>query len=806
MHLPRSVIGLLALALVFPVGAGCGSTGGGGSESDTTDVVSTDLSPGETPDAGVDGLAPDEGKPLDGPSTDGDADGMSVDTVDAGPPEPTCGSASGELPEGLLELSMDDGGFATSVTEQTDWYVVDQHLATDLLNQSVRFDLEHPTRIYGLKVRFKHLPVAQEIPVSLAIHRDFGHNGFDFFPTDPLWTGDLCRGDVPLDQWVTYKLDPPLELDQPVPLYVVNRREGADDPALSMDISPPEGCEGDPAWCCNGYSDCHSSHNLPQLVEFQLDGADYYFWNGISLSFPYDYMVRLLVEETDDLTQEEKIFQPVEDLEMAARQSWGDYDGDGWDDLLLGGTRLLRNVEGSFVDVSEPSGIEAAVAAGSGGVWGDYDNDGCLDLLVFLESYTESDTLLRNNCDGTFTDVTAASGLDDTQTYNLCVTDGTTNAASTAAAAWVDFDGDGLLDIYLGNEMCWENWNRYADAVWHNEGDGTFTEWTGQFGFWGIDDERYSTRGTNPIDFDQDGDVDLFANNYHLLPNLLYVNQGDGTVVESAVALGVVGDDQPFYWGPLFGHSVGGSWGDLDNDGDFDLVLANLAHPRFYEFSDKTQVFIQEDPSVGFSDTQGDWSLPWGEAGIRYSEGHFVPVLGDIDQDGTLDLTISTAYGGRTTDFYWGVGDGSFAFDIYHAGIKVEYGFCLAVGDFDHDGDLDMTSSQVLWRNTYDEPDKGHWLQVRPVGNVASNRAGIGATIRVTAGGSTWRRHVPGGTGFGCQDTQTPHFGLAEATEIDAIEVDFPGGGTIVYPGPFDVDQRLWLFEDGTAHGGWAPP
>ena len=94
--------------------------------------------------------------------------------------------------------------------------------------------------------------------------------------------------------------------------------------------------------------------------------------------------------------------------------------------------------------------------------------------------------------------------------------------------------------------------------------------------------------------------------------------------------------------------------------------------------------------------------------------------------------------------------------------------------------------------------DKGHWLQVRAVGNVTSNYAALGATVRVTTGETTRIRHVSGGPGQGCQDSQTVHFGLGDAGEVDQIEVSFPAGGTVIYEGPFTVDQRMKLYEDGT--------
>jgi len=148
-------------------------------------------------------------------------------------------------------------------------------------------------------------------------------------------------------------------------------------------------------------------------------------------------------------------------------------------------------------------------------------------------------------------------------------------------------------------------------------------------------------------------------------------------------------------------------------------------------------------------------------------------------------------------------GDGSFRLDAYHAGITTENAWGIGAADFDHDGDLDVFSLE-LFENTH--PNPGHFLQLRVVGTTA-NRFGIGATVAVTAGGTTRIRHVQGGTGKGGQDSLYLHYGLGDVTTIDAIEVTFPGGATATYTGPFHADQRLWLYQDQTAPvASWGRP
>jgi hypothetical protein len=734
-----------------------------------------------------------EDAPMGDAEIDSEVDASSPDVAPDGDVEPDVGdracspTAGGELPEGLVTLEWDDGMGAGEVATQ-DWAIAGVPLATAVLHEQVRFELPHPARVHGFSVQYGAL-AAGDYPVTAGLYPDFGYNGFDMWHFEPLWEGALCSQDIGASEWVTFVLDEPVVVEHPGLVYVGNRREGEGAPGWMFDGSlPREDCES--LACCTAFNDCHSSWNLPEVVEF--DGN--YSWPGLSLSIGVDYLVRLHVEYTDDVQPGDKFLQPVEGVSPSSRISFGDYDGDGDDDFLTNGPRLWRNDgTGMFEDVTDSSGIAGLGVGGSGGVWGDYDNDGCLDLYLFVESGTAADHLLHNECDGTFTEATEASGISDLQAYNGCDADWT--HTPSPAAAWWDYDADGWLDLYVGGFICWEPGTYFTDKVWHNEGDGTFTEATGLNGFRGYEERRFATRGASPIDFDLDGDVDLLAHNYRLHPNLFYRNNAGESVSDTARTHGLDGAVSSFGNAEYFGHTIGVAWGDLNNDGRFDLIESNLAHPRFFDFSDKTRVLLYQLGGQ-FHDIQGDWNKPYGDAGLRYQETHSVPVLGDFDQDGNLDLAISAVYDGRPTDFYWGNGDGTFRLDNYHAGIEVRSGWGMAVSDIDGDGDLDLAASGVLYRNTLG--DKGHWLAVSVVGNAGSNRAALGATVRLHTAERVFVRHVGGGTGQGCQNSQVLHYGLGEVDSIDRIEARFPGGEWLVYDGPIDVDRRITLFEDGT--------
>lgn len=708
-----------------------------------------------------------------------------------------CGSANRELPAGLVELSWDDGAAASNVREES-WQVSvgnnDYLLAEGPLHEAVRFEIDRPAKIHGFAIEWAELPAGTDPAKELAagLYPDFGYNGFDFWEKGPYFTGTRCAADVAPGELVPYVLPEPVVQGHPGLVYVAHLMAGPDDPVFTFDGS----VMGDGT--CALWDDCHSSMNLPEAEKGQ-------FYNGVSFPFTADFRVRLYVEYTDDLAPEDHVFQPpaAAGPGPAAHVSFGDYDADGLDDMLTDGPTLWHNQGGgSFADATGPSGIAEIKALGvsaTGGVFGDYDNDGCLDIFLYAESYQAKDTLLRAKCDGsdTFEDATAASMIGDITVPTACGADAANVQSPAAAAAWIDVDADGWLDLYVANFLCWDTYAYYTDAVWRNKGDGTFEDWTAKNGFLS---KKTPSRGAAPVDFDVDGDVDLFVNDYVLQANLLYRNGGDGTVTEVAKAVGAAGDGTTGY---TYGHTIGAAWGDLDNDGDFDLIAANLAHPRFYDFSDKTQVLLQQADHT-FQDIAGDWAYPASAAGLRYQETHSVPALADFDHDGVLDLFITAIYEGRPSDFYWGKGDGTFTLDAYHAGVTTENGWGAGLSDVDNDGDVDLFA-QTLFLNS-GKARKGHFVQVKVVGNAGSNRAAIGATVKVGAGGVIRMRHVQGGTGKGGQDSMYLHFGIGAETEIDTIVVKFPGGSEVGYPGPHPADQRIWVYEDGSVGFGWGAP
>lgn len=721
----------------------------------------------------------------------GDSGGPVGSTTDGGTADRCVGSAEGDLPDGLVELAWDDGSARGSVLGQG-WAIADYAIEEEVLHEWVRFEPQDGIRVHGISVQLVNLPEDGDDLVELGLYADFGHNGFDAWGDDPLWTGTRCAGELSEDGWYSWVLDEPVDIDAGTLVYAGHKRADEDDVAIPFDA----GSAGDGT--CTTWDDCHSAMNMPDVTYFTSGGYGYSFWKGYSFSFQYDYLVRLHVEVIDEIAAEDKLFRQITDAPSGSRQAWGDYDGDGWDDLYVPGALHHNEGGGVFSDVTDAAGLGGVTS--SGGVWGDYDNDGCLDLFVFAETTSAGDTLFRSNCDGSFSDVTVQAGIDDSlDGSDSC---GATHR-STAAAAWLDFDADGWLDLYTADFICWDAYSYYVDQAWLNDGAGGFIAQGGDQG-WAT--AARGARGASPVDADLDGDIDLLVNHYVLQRNYFFDNQGDGTVVERAASVHLGGDSSLVGSTSYYGHTIGTAWGDLDNDGDWDVVQANLAHPRFFDFSNKTQVLLGDGGE--WADNAGDWADPVPDNGLRYQETHSVPTLADFDSDGNLDLAITAVYDGRPTDFYWGQGDGSFIPGWHEAGISTENGWGMSAGDYDNDGDQDLVTSGGFFENRVQESagGQGHWLQVRPIG-VLTNRAAIGAIVWVQASdGSVRMRQVQGGTGQGEQDSAFLHFGLGDADEVVEISVAYVGGETVTWEGSWEADQRLWAYEDGALEAGWEPP
>ncbi len=454
-----------------------------------------------------------------------------------------------------------------------------------------------------------------------------------------------------------------------------------------------------------------------------------------------------------------------------SRLEWGDYDADGYDDIMFnGGVLYHNNRDGTFSDVSVVSGTRGPF---TGGAWGDYNNDGRLDYYAAAWGGTW-DTLLRNNGDGTFTNVTAVAGMvkDD---------------LPSEAAAWADYNRDGCLDLYVANYE-WPPLDTTTgvsfgtpNILWRNNCDGTFTNATLSAGVY--EDRR--SRGVVWGDFNNDGWPDLYVSNYRLDPNELWVNNGNGSFTDRAKALGVDCDNATPLPNPTgaCGHSIGADFADFNNDGYLDLYVANLAHPRGLPTGDDTsQMYLNRGPpNYNFVNIRE-------ASGILYCETASNPTFGDFDADGHMDLYVTSIYANRTAHLYHNLqnGDGNSVVPMddvtRQTATGIDNGWGAGWSDYDRDGDLDLLVASATGVKLYRNPgNNGSYIELELVGR-NSNRAAIGAVVGVSAdiagNSNTPARYqeVQGGDGTGSQSSLRLFFGNPEQTDRVRVHIRWPSG------------------------------
>ncbi len=494
-----------------------------------------------------------------------------------------------------------------------------------------------------------------------------------------------------------------------------------------------------------------------------------------------------------------------------------DFDGDGWLDVVTSSIdpcaplRFFRNDgQGRFQVRTREARLDGQLG-GLNLVHADYDNDGRLDLLVLRGGWFGTqgrmrNSLLRQEADGTFVDVTAAAGL-------------AAPAYPTQTAAWADYDLDGDLDLYIGNEAQADNLgdpskievdkveNAFPSQLFRNDGRGaggtvTFTDVAAGAG---VENLRFA-KGVSWGDYDGDGDPDLYVSN--LGANRLYRNDGRGaggevTFTDVAPAKGVT---EPA------GRSFATWWFDYDNDGDLDLFVAD------YNASAGDVAAYYLGREVG----RGQPRLYRNDGG-RFSEigrqlGLTAPALpmganyGDLDNDGFLDFYLGTGlppYEALTPNLMYKNDGGKRFLDVTTAGGfgHLQKGHGVAFADVDNDGDQDVFEQMggafpgdaypsVLYQN----PGSGHaWVRLRLVG-VESNRSALGARVTLEVETAAGRREIhravgPGGS-FGGSPLRL-EIGLGDATAIRRLEVRWPAGTTQTFR---DVGmRRFWELSEGRA-------
>jgi enediyne biosynthesis protein E4 len=467
-----------------------------------------------------------------------------------------------------------------------------------------------------------------------------------------------------------------------------------------------------------------------------------------------------------------------------------DYDNDGYLDIYFvnsltvelvksnGNTKSIlyhNNGDLTFTDVTDKAGV-GDIGWGMGAIVADYNNDGFDDIYV---TCVGPNHLLKNNGNGTFVDLTKTAGVGDPRW--------------SAGAAFVDYDNDGKLDLYVANYVSFDFNNlpefgkdkscQYkgiavqcgprglpgdGDSLYHNNGDGTFTDVTKKAGV--TDPNGYYGMGVIASDFDEDGLVDIFVAN-DSTPNFFYKNQGDGTFKEIGFISGTALNENGAAQG-----SMGVTVADYNHDGRLDLFVTN--------FDDDYNVLYRNDGRHSFTDVSyaakvAAVSLPYVGWGTKFF---------DYDNDGWVDLFVANGHvypqipSFQQRNFvHKNKRDGTFmeVADQLGAPFKEKRtGRGAAFGDLDNDGDVDIVLNNLggagqLLRN--DGGNVNNAVLIKAVG-VKSNRSGVGAMVKVVAGDLTQKDEVRSGDSYISQSDLRLHFGLEKRTKIDLIEIRWPSG------------------------------
>ncbi len=479
-----------------------------------------------------------------------------------------------------------------------------------------------------------------------------------------------------------------------------------------------------------------------------------------------------------------------------------DYDNDGWLDIYLvnGSTYdalagkskpphaalFHNNHDGTFTDVTAKAGV-ANDRWGFGVAIADYDNDGWPDIFVCNFG---KNRLYRNNHDGTFTDVAEKAGV--------------TLGNWSDGATWGDYDGDGRLDLFVSGYVHYDLNHQpepdnkgvpfafcqlhgfpvmcgprglpgEPDHLFHNNGDGTFTDVSVKAGV--SDPGAYYGFTAIFVDVNNDGKVDLLVAN-DSNPNYLYINKGNGTFEDQSYISGFALNNE----GREIA-SMGLAVGDYMNNGLVDLLVT--------DFSDDYKTLYHNDGEGSFTEVAS-------EAGIAQIP---VPFVGwgdgflDFDNDGFKDLMMINGHVYPQVENHdWGTTfaqrpllfrnthDGKFAYvpPVRGSGLAtLTSGRGAAFGDLFNDGKIDVVINPidgppVLLRNV--DPDHHHWVELKLVGGAKSPRDAVGATVYLTANGMRQREDVMSGGSYISSNDQRPHFGLGDATDAGMAEIHWPSG------------------------------
>jgi hypothetical protein len=473
---------------------------------------------------------------------------------------------------------------------------------------------------------------------------------------------------------------------------------------------------------------------------------------------------------------------------MGSGCAFFDFDGDGWADILLINSRdwthtgrkshaalYHNNHNGTFTDVTAGSGLDVEIY-GIGVAVADYDNDGREDVYI---TALEGDRLFHNEGNGKFRDVTKLSGI--------------ANAHFGTSAAWLDYDRDGKADLFVANYVQWtekgdlwcsldgatksyctpESYKGNSSKLYHNLGNGRFEDVTEKAG---LGEPTSKSLGIAVIDYNNDGWPDLFVSN-DTQPNKLYRNNRNGTFTEEAVSAGVAfGED-----GVARG-AMGVDFADYDGSGRQHLLVGNFSNQMLGLYHNEgNSLFVDEAPqsavgrssllTLAFGVFFFDYDLD-GHPDIFAANGHIDEEIGRVQpkiQYKQAPLLFHNNGKGKFEDVSKTVG-AEFQRPIVARG--------AAYADFDHDGDLDILITTnhgpaYLYRN--DGGNRNHWAHFKLEG-VQSNRSALGAVVTVESATGKQMQTVHSGSSYCSQSDLALTFGLGKDDSIRNLDIQWPSG------------------------------
>jgi hypothetical protein len=493
----------------------------------------------------------------------------------------------------------------------------------------------------------------------------------------------------------------------------------------------------------------------------------------------------------------------VSALGRAGSVAMEDFDNDGHLDLMISRMGVDDPVEyfhnrgdGTFERRTDQAGLKGIVG-GLNLVQADYDNDGCIDVYIprgawYHDKGQYPASLLHNNCDGTFTDVTAKAGV--------------LNNYPSQVAVWADFNNDGLLDLFVGNEIVRDKVAWPADAknfrLYINNGDGTFTDVGAQSGI----ALSGMVKGATADDYDNDGRIDLYVSVMGG-PNHLLRNAGnEGKVAKFADVTEKAGVAEP-------NMSFTTWFFDYDNDGWPDIFVSgywatmpNIVREYLGE-SDKAK---GDRPRLYHNNHDGTFTDVSHEAHLDHLLLTMGANFGDLDNDGWLDFYVGTGAAPLTNIVphqMFRNDHGKLFQNVTTSGGfgHLQKGHGVAFGDIDNSGNQDVFeviggayTADRFYSALFKNPGHGnHWVKLQLTGT-KSNRFAVGGRIRVrvTEDGHPRDiyRSINSGGSFGASSLR-PHLGVGKATVIDLIEIRWPGGETQQFAGPIAADASYEIRE-----------